>query len=331
MSKVFIRAGHGGQDSGAVYGGLVEKKMNLTVATEVARLLANKFDIKMCRVDDTFVDLNVGVDMANQWGADIFVSIHHNAGGGDGYEVYHSINGDAGTKLATCIANRYTALGQNPHGQGVRTRESEVNPGTDYYCEIRETNMTAIISEFAYIDSIDSQAVDTAPELLSEAGAIAHAIADYFGISIDVPVPAPIPTPAPKPVPPVSNDTLKLQQALNRLKIKGANGQPLTEDGLAGLNTTYAVRILQYIANISVDGVVGTQTWSAINSILAKPYCKVVSAPQIPTRYIQWRLGLTKDGLYGQATKAAVIAFQKAQNISADGEVGPTTWGKFIG
>lgn len=38
----------------------------------------------------------------------------------------------------------------------------------------------------------------------------------------------------------------------------------------------------------------------------------------------------TADGYYGNNTKNAVIRFQKAKGISADGMVGPTTWNKLF-
>lgn len=45
-------------------------------------------------------------------------------------------------------------------------------------------------------------------------------------------------------------------------------------------------------------------------------------------RQIQQWLGIDDDGIFGQQTKAAVIAFQKAHGLEVDGIVGPETWGK---
>ena len=36
------------------------------------------------------------------------------------------------------------------------------------------------------------------------------------------------------------------------------------------------------------------------------------------------------DGIFGSKTKAAVLAFQKANGLAADGIVGPLTWGKLV-
>lgn len=45
-------------------------------------------------------------------------------------------------------------------------------------------------------------------------------------------------------------------------------------------------------------------------------------------RQLQQWLGIDDDGIFGQQTKAAVIAFQKAHGLEVDGIVGPETWGK---
>ena len=39
---------------------------------------------------------------------------------------------------------------------------------------------------------------------------------------------------------------------------------------------------------------------------------------------------LTEDGDFGNKTEAAVKAFQKANGLEVDGEVGPMTWGVLL-
>ena len=48
-------------------------------------------------------------------------------------------------------------------------------------------------------------------------------------------------------------------------------------------------------------------------------------------RKLQELLGITTDGLFGPITKAAVVAYQSANGLKADGIVGPKTWGKLLG
>ena len=48
--------------------------------------------------------------MSNDWGADVFLSIHHNAGGGDGYELIHSIYAGEGLELSEFIGLEFDKL-----------------------------------------------------------------------------------------------------------------------------------------------------------------------------------------------------------------------------
>jgi peptidoglycan hydrolase-like protein with peptidoglycan-binding domain len=45
-------------------------------------------------------------------------------------------------------------------------------------------------------------------------------------------------------------------------------------------------------------------------------------------KFLQTALGLKADGIFGEATKKAVIALQKKHKLTADGIVGPVTWSK---
>ena len=92
---VFIDAGHGGSDSGAHYYGVSEKDINLQVANKLkAQLEAQGYAVIMSRTTDVFVDIvSERSEMANKSGAEIFVSIHHNAMPGNsivnGIETFH--------------------------------------------------------------------------------------------------------------------------------------------------------------------------------------------------------------------------------------------------
>ncbi|AXN40683.1 hypothetical protein CN689_25855 [Peribacillus butanolivorans] len=90
MTKIFIDAGHGGSDPGAVGNRLQEKALTLRIATKIKSLLEEYKDvsIKMSRTGDNYPSLSARTKAANEWAADIFLSIHINAGGGTGYEDY---------------------------------------------------------------------------------------------------------------------------------------------------------------------------------------------------------------------------------------------------
>lgn len=181
--KIFIDVGHGGSDTGAVANGIVEKKINLTVGLKLKELLLAKgFDVKLSRETDTYLSLTERTNMANAWGANYFISVHHNAGGGDGWEVIHTIHTKAseGDELADAIGKEFTKTGQNM--RRIFSRESTNYPGTDYYTVIGKTKMAAVITEFAFLDTEDYKEVDSVEELHREAQAICNGLCNYLGI-----------------------------------------------------------------------------------------------------------------------------------------------------
>lgn len=77
---VVIDPGHGGTSDGAEYGGVKEKDLNLAIAAQAAVYLEEAgVAVKMTRKYDIDVDLYERTEMANELGADLFVSVHCNA------------------------------------------------------------------------------------------------------------------------------------------------------------------------------------------------------------------------------------------------------------
>ena len=89
MSKpvVVLDPGHGGYDPGAVAHGLEEKNLNLALALEVAARL-DGIKVLLTRDRDVFVSLADRVALSRRTGADLFLSLHANAGGGRGFESF---------------------------------------------------------------------------------------------------------------------------------------------------------------------------------------------------------------------------------------------------
>ena len=68
------------------------------------------------------------------------------------------------------------------------------------------------------------------------------------------------------------SDVIELQQRLNEMGYTGADGKPLVIDGDFGQNTDYAVRQYQKNDGLTVDGLVGDQTWSNMGLVFSLPY-----------------------------------------------------------
>jgi len=103
---VMIDPGHGGDDVGARgQGGLLEKDVVLALAFELERLLKEKpgIAVRLTRTKDVFVPLAERIQLANDYEADLFISLHTNAspqGKLSGLETYYLDNrGDEASRL----------------------------------------------------------------------------------------------------------------------------------------------------------------------------------------------------------------------------------------
>ena len=190
--KVFVSAGHGGSDSGAVGNGFKEKDLNLSIAMACGNYLKSKgVEVQMSRVKDEDDDLNQEARESNAFGPDLTVSIHNNAGGGDGVEAWYSIVGGLGKTCAENILAEVVKIGQN--SRGAKTRKG--SNGRDYYGFIRQTKAPAVIVECAFIDNAtDIQIINTESKRVVMGEAIAKGILKTLGIADSAPVATTTPT-----------------------------------------------------------------------------------------------------------------------------------------
>ena len=161
----------------------------------------------------------------------------------------------------------------------------------------------------------------------------------------------------------VGEDVRTIQKQLNRI---GQNYPAITPkldtDGLFDVNTELAVRNFQEIFNLTPDGIVGKSTWYKIKSIfnavkgiadlqsegltleeINRVFPRVLAPGDrgIGVRDLQYYLNfiayfdqnlpaVTSDGIYGESTRRAVEAFQRAEGLPADGIVGRDTWNALV-
>lgn len=179
--KVFIGVGHGGSDCGAYANGFKESNLNLAIALACQDELTRHGVLTgISRIKDENDPLSEEIKECNTFDPDLAVEIHNNAGGGDGIEVFHSINGGTGATLATNIIAEVKKIGQNSRGAKTRKNSS----GGDYYGWIRNTKAPAVIVECAFLDNkTDIQIIDTAAEQTAMGVAIAKGILKTLGIA----------------------------------------------------------------------------------------------------------------------------------------------------
>ncbi len=105
-----------------------------------------------------------------------------------------------------------------------------------------------------------------------------------------------------------------------------AHGYSLGVDGVFGPNTKKQVSNFQRANGLSVDGIVGSGTWSNLIITTSRGSQGIpVKAVQDQLRY-DYGYDTAVDGIYGPNTEAGVERYQRGQGLSADGIAGPNTW-----
>lgn len=288
--KIAIRGGHTTKSTGAV-ALLNEVIEDRKVKDATIKYLTSKGhtvkDVTPAETMSFPSELNQGINSANNWGADLFVSIHFN-------KAYNSYNGTIGTEV--CVRNKFdsaqrvvdkiSSLGFKNRGQKIRTDLGELN----------RTNMKAMIIEVCFVEatgdvelykkigydsigkaiaegitnskiesssnSTSNQNKPTQKKLweLSVSGEVVKELQRSIGVKVDGYF---------------GDDTLKkcpllklnsrgnvvkaMQRRLNQL---GYNTNGI--DGVFGNATSTSIKSLQSKAKISVDGIVGNDTWKAL-------------------------------------------------------------------
>lgn len=172
---VCLDAGHGGTDAGAVNGDRLEKNDNLRMALAVRDKLegagSERLTVLLTRADDAALELQQRVDLANENGATLFVSLHRNSGGGKGVEVWtSSLKEKAECRLAQYIMDALEQAGVQKV-RGVK-HGTAGNPAVSYTV-VGRTEMPACLVELGFIDNDEDNAL-----LDSHWDAYAQAIAD---------------------------------------------------------------------------------------------------------------------------------------------------------
>ncbi|MCX7781164.1 MAG: N-acetylmuramoyl-L-alanine amidase [Negativicutes bacterium] len=187
--RIVLDSGHSGSpDPGAVNStiGLKESDVTLAVAKLAKKyLLAVGHEVKLTRTEweqPETDDLSYRTALANDWGADIFISLHCNSAANEsakGYEVWTSPGDTLGDRLATYI---YEQVAAEFPGRKGRTDYADGDPDKEsrFYVLIH-TDAPACLVEMAFISN------DEEAGLLADAAwqdryarAIARGVTDYI-------------------------------------------------------------------------------------------------------------------------------------------------------
>lgn len=173
--KIFIDPGHGGNNPGAVSEtGLREADVNLDVALKLGRILVSwGYEVNYSRTSDTTVSLSQRANMANEWGANYFVSIHCNSNENPdigGTATYYYRRGTTSERFAIVVNTNLV--------RQIELRDIGVISAN--FAVLRLTNMPAILVELAFISNpVEAQLLSTNSFRQNCAIGIANGIAQF--------------------------------------------------------------------------------------------------------------------------------------------------------
>lgn len=287
--KIAVRGGHCPNVPGS-RGIIDELKEDRLVKNAVIKYL-NQMGVSVLDVtppdstSSSSADLSYGVNKANNWGADLFVSIHFN-------NAYSTYNGALGTEV--CVYSEYDIAGRVVNKMaslGFRNRGQKVRTGL---YELKHTSMKSMIVEVCFVEATEDVALYKKVGYDYIGKTIAEALVNRSSGVTPTPTPTPesVPTPTPQPTSKNYNSWIaRLQEECNKQgfsnqKVDGIagpntlNGSPMVRrgargnitkliqeklgisaDGIFGANTEVAVKNYQRTNGLSVDGIVGRNTW----------------------------------------------------------------------
>ncbi len=173
--RIVVDPGHGGIDPGCTsYSGVYEKYVNWPIAALLkARLQRAGAIVKLTRDEEESINAYGRADVANNWGAEVVVSIHCNAHvhpDRSGTEVWHYGNSAESRRLATLVMSSLAKLGLVNRG---------VKEGNYAIC--RETYMPAILAELGFLTNPGDERVLLDPAMQARiADLLMDALQSFF-------------------------------------------------------------------------------------------------------------------------------------------------------
>lgn len=271
--------------------------LNDRVADHFAKAAAEYEGVLLYRTDDmtgkTFVDIPDRTAQANEWGADLYLDIHHNAAGkifdGGGVEAFCYPGSADGKKYRDAIYKAIIAAGGLKGNRSQPLQEKRFE-------SLCLTKMPAVLMEYGYMDSI----VD-APIILTDLYAKKVAYATMEGIAKAAGL---------KRLPLSKGKTSDYTTEEFVRNVQSCCGAEV--DGIAGPETLSKTVTISETKNRTHD---------------------VVKAVQQRLHSLGYTMVGNADGVAGPKFTAAVVAYQEDHQCWADGEITAKnkTWKKLLG
>ena len=298
---------------------------------EFNRMAKNRFieacmrqDFSVFDVKPEFQDVSINerIRRINSQNLTLLVTFAYNAYGetfssASGLVVFYSPQNIKANQSRNLAENLYAELigRTSQNGRGVKTLDVGV---------LSSVNCVSSLIEAGFMTNLREARLMINPLFQTEVGEEAcHGVCNYLGVSY------------------LSRDNLNNYPLLRSGSqgnfvyllqfILNEYGYNLTVDGIFGSRTLNAVRDFQRNNSLSVDGLVGTNTWRTLLTLPPYPLLResyrgayVTLLQQLLESNLYPVGGI--DGIFGSRTLSAVRAFQGANNLTVDGLVGNDTW-----
>ncbi|MFR9239417.1 MAG: N-acetylmuramoyl-L-alanine amidase [Clostridium baratii] len=293
--KIAVRGGHNFNvpgSRGLIDETIEDRKIKDSLIKYLKSIGHNVLDVTPSDSYNTSIsDLSYGVNKANSWDADLFISCHFN-------NAYTSYNGALGSEVLVYDSSFKEANSAMAALASLGFKNRGVKARPTLY-ELRNTTMPAMIIETCFVEATEDVALykRLGPDLISKT------IAEYI---------------SGKKVPstPDNNTPDTSNKELWEVSISGEIVKELQRE----LN-------IQANANLVVDGYFGTETLNKCIIVMegaSGNLTKIIQKRLIALNYSLGAYGA--DGIFGASTKNAILKFQKDRKLTADGIVGKDTW-----
>lgn len=303
MFKLALNAGHGKNTAGKRCMKKLDPKqtrewvLNARICEKIEEKLKAYTGYDVLRLDDPTgvkdIALKKRTDAANKYGADFYLSIHHNAGVncgiGGGIETYVYTKADAESKewqeaLYEALMNHAGLKGNRADG----TRKANLH-------ECRESKMPCVLIEAGFMDSKTDVPIILTNKFADE----------------------------------VADACVEVIVKRAKLKKKSTKADTPKKENKVLTWQKAAIKDGFKFPKHGADGAWGDECVSVAKKAICKK--RLTYKYKNLTKIVQKAVGVEEDGKFGADTKKAVEKYQKLLGIKANGVVELDTWKKILG
>lgn len=305
MFKLALNAGHGKNTAGKRCMKKLDANqtrewiLNSRICEKIEEKLKAYTGYDVLRLDDPTgkkdIALKTRTNNANNFGADFYLSIHHNAGvkGGNGGGIVAFVYTKPSKEALEWQEALYDAIIDKTALKGNRS----IPLGKKNLHECRESNMPCVLVECGFMDSKTDVPIILTSKFADE---VADACVEVI----------------------VKRAKLKKKATVTDINVSRKENKVLEWQ-------KSAIKDGFKFPKYGVDGSWGDEC----EKVAKKAVCKkrLIHKYKNLTKIIQNSLGVEDDGKFGKETEKAVIKFQRIFGMRADGIVGIDTWKKILG